>query len=121
MADQREIAGQRAALSPRERARAAVKWVAFRAAAVFIVLASVEGFSFVALRAPNMNINVSVSDYTAGAAELERLNNPELHPIQDMGPELDEILHPYVGVVLTQQDHRTREVGVVKLRHRQQQ
>jgi len=110
MADQREIAGQRAALSPRERARAAVKWVAFRAAAVFIVLASVEGFSFVALRAPNMNINVSVSDYTAGAAELERLNNPELHPIQDMGPELDEILHPYVGVVLTQHDPAQRDL-----------
>ena len=110
MAEQREIAGQRAAPAPRERARGALKWVAFRAAALFIVLASVEAVSFVALRAPNMNVNASVSDYTAGDAELDRLNNPELHPIQDMGAEFDEVVHPYVGVVLTQHDPAQRDV-----------
>src|SRR4051812_38699038 len=110
MADQRKLAGQRAASSPQERARGVFKWMAFRAAALFIVLASVEGLSFVALRAPNMNVNVSVSDYTAGAAELERLNNPEIHPIQDMGSEFDEIVHPYVGVVLTEHDPAKRDL-----------
>src|SRR5512147_2822296 len=112
MSDEREISGQRAARPARQPAQGAFKWVAFRAVVLLIVLGSVEGLSFLALRllrVLNPNLNVSVSDYTAGAAELERLNNPDVHPIQDMGSEFDEIVHPYVGVVLTEHDPAQRD------------
>jgi hypothetical protein len=114
MADGSASAAQPGPLSPRQRARRALKWLAFRGAALLIVLACVEGLSFVALRVMRvLNVSVSVSDYTAGAAELERLNNPELHPLQGLGPDFDEVLHPYVGFVLTHHDPDQQDLSDV--------
>ena len=78
------------------------KWLGFRALALLLVCASVELLSFVALKVMGAaGLRVDVADFLAGEAELNKLDNPEYIPLRGLGPDFDEVLHPYVGFVLT--------------------
>jgi hypothetical protein len=98
-----EPAPQPSQLEPaRPRPPAGLKRLLFQAGALLMVLIAIELCSFVALQVMHARgLRVDVSDFVAGEAEVSEINNPAAKPLRGIGPDFDEVLHPYVGFVVT--------------------
>lgn len=77
-----------------------------------MLFALLEGIAWVGVKVlERSGLNEDISDYIASATEAQKRANPKYSPPRGLGPDFDEVLHPYVGFVLTASDPARQDLN----------